>query len=229
MAPFQNPIVIVTRPRAASLAFLDLLSASDREFQAVVAPAFEIEPVEAKLPQFDVAILTSVAGVSHAPAGQGRRAYCVGPKTSAAAQAKGYTVVNADGSADDLVDVILDSKEKGRLLHLRGESSAGNITARLQKSGISVAEAVVYRKAPCPVAPQVQEIELASQPVILPLFSAETVSILADWNLQFGRLATVSISASVDEKTRVFGPALSVVCNRPNQTEMVSQTLSLIA
>lgn len=225
----KNPIVLVTRPEFDAQKFVEHLRQISGPFEAVISPAFEYEPIAADLPAFDVAIFTSKAGVSFAPLGNGRRAYCVGLATAQAARDAGYDAISADGSAEELIALILEKKPKGVLLHLRGEVSRGDINARLNAAGLSCKEVVLYRKAALTPNRHVLDITLGNDAIIVPVFSAETVSILAKWPVSWSGCTVIAISDIVAQAAVALSPGSVKIADEPNMHAVALATARMIA
>lgn len=229
MPRFDNPIVLVTRPKDSSNRFVaDLKSAAVR-FRPIISPAFENVGVVAEIPDFEAAIFTSRAGVGFAPAGKNRIAYCVGDSTTDAARQAGYHALSAQGNAVDLVHLILDNKPTQSLLHIRGEVSRGDVSATLRQAGLTCSDVVVYRKAAAALTAQALAALNHECQAIITLFSAETVSILSNTKCDFSRATVVAISPAVAHATAVLNPAQTHVADAPNLASMVAATACLIA
>lgn len=229
MPRLDNPIVLVTRPKHSSDRFVaDLKSVAGR-FRPIVSPAFENIGVVAETPDFKVAIFTSRTGVDFAPDGKNRIAYCVGDSTSDVARKAGYQAVSAQGNAADLVHLILDNKPTQPLLHIRGEISQGDVSATLRRAGLKCDEVVVYRKSATALTVQALTALTHDAEIILTVFSAETVSILADTGCDFSNVFVVAISPTVARATSVLSPAKTYVADAPNLGSIVAATARLIA
>lgn len=229
MAGYDNPHILVTRPLASATAFVERLRLQSTKFVPIIAPAFELEPVSAGLPPFDEAVFTSRAGVQFAPKGEQRPAWCVGTSTAQAAQAAGYRARSANGNADRLVDVILTERPEGRLLHLRGETAAGDVASRLSDSGVRCDDRVIYRKAIKEIAPEALATVHDAVVIIAPVFSAETVSILARWKLDWSYIHLVAISVKVAAAASELTPAQTTLATSPDLAAMTQAVVRLIA
>lgn len=229
MLPIKNPHVLITRPRAAADDFATLLKAAAAPFKPFVLPAFELVSTDVHVPDFAAAIFTSRAGVSFAPSGAGRTAYCVGGATANAAQRRGYNAQSAAGSAADLCEVILRESPKEQLLHIRGESTVGDVRATLSRNDLQCDEVVAYRKEISVIGPQDVDHLRDLDQCILPVFSAETVSIIASWPLEFPTVHIVAISSDVARHAERLRPASVTISDRPDVIAMVAQTARLIA
>ena len=229
MERFENPIVLITRPRLSADRFVAQLRRVAGAFEAVICPAFEFEAIPFDPPQFGAAIFTSREGVAHAPSGGGRTAWCVGDATAQAAAAAGYQPISAQGSAEDLVAMILARRPDDRLLHIRGEIVRADITTQLKNGGLVCDEVVAYRKAiggPSKLAITALQSGIKG---ILPLFSAETVSILRDWEEPFQGFVAVAISDDVARLASMLGPCEVIISDRPDMQSMAVACSRLIA
>ncbi len=226
---FDFPVVLITRPAEASARFEALLQQHTQRFTTVISPAFEIAPTETRAPVFDAAIFTSRAGVACADAGQGRAAWCVGRATAEAAHDKGYAARSADGNAGDLLDMILAQRPAGRLCHIRGENARGSLRERLTAAGLDCVNWVAYRKAPQKPTQVARALDASRQLLILPLFSAETVTILANSSLRLAGATVVAISSEVEQAAKRLNPQNIVLSRKSDQVSMAQAVAGLIA
>lgn len=226
---FENPTILITRPAADAERFLEILRAESGRFNAIMCPAFGFEKVLTKTSRFDVAVFTSRAGVTFAPAGEGRTAYCVGESTAQMALDAGYVPTSANGTANELVALILGQSPAGSLHHIRGEISRGNVTERLMEQGISCKDVNAYRKVPLSPDPSATEALRSATGLIIPLFSAETVSIIANWTIPLDGHSVVAISDVVAEAAQALRPVITLVSEQPDMRGMAAATARLIA
>lgn len=229
MSGYDNPLVLVTRPRAFSEEFVAALGTVTSAFEPLIAPAFELEALSAEVPPYDEVIFTSRAGVRFGPKGDGRLAWCVGEATADAARAAGYETRTADGDADGLVVLILGERPVARLMHFRGESVASEVAARLVEGGLDCVETVLYRKVASQIPATDRAILEGVLNVVVPVFSAETVSILAEWELDWSGFHVVAISEKVAGAAAKLNPAKITVVPAPNTVEMTQAVARLIA
>ena len=225
----ENPTILITRPEDDAERFLTTLRAEAGSFEVIICPAFWFEEVPVKMPNFDVAIFTSRTGVSYAPQGNGRLAYCVGDATAQFARDAGYISLSATGSADELVALILEQAPTGSLLHIRGEKSLGNVTERLAERGINCSDAIAYRKVLNSPTQSIREAVRNAPQIVIPLFSAETVSIVAGWRLPLKSCVVVAISNVVANSAMVLKPTEAIVSESPDMRGMTAATARLTA
>ncbi len=214
----RRPAFLLTRPEPQGSAFADLLRARlGPDLRILSSPLLMPQILPPDLPGGDFAgvIFTSQAGVAAARGLRGlpRRAWCVGERTAAAARDAGFDAVSAKGAADDLVALLLAKPPQGRLLHLRGRDSRGQVAARLTAAGLETAEAVVYAQIEQPLSPDAGALIRGDDPVIAPLFSPRTARIFArQWEAADGTAplflpvlsTTIAESLPSDLNARVF-------------------------
>lgn len=229
MSGYDNPLVLVTRPRAMSEEFVAALTHLTTAFTPLIVPAFELEAVEAAVSAFDEAIFTSRAGVRFGPEGEGRIAWCVGEATAAAARQAGYETRHSQGNAVDLGELILNQRPKGRLVHFRGEIVAHKLAVTLTNAGLDCAEAVVYRKAKNQMVTEHRDqIERASA-ILIPVFSSETVSIIEGWGMDLSHSHVIAISPDVATVSSRLAPTEITVLMKSTSAEMTQAVARLIA
>ncbi len=179
------PLVLLTRPRAASQATAARLQRAGVDpSRILVAPLMETEPSGADWSPADWAglIFTSAEGVRHATADRDlrwRRAWCVGDRTAEVAAAAGMDAESAGGTADDLVAMISRQRVPGPLLHLCGADTRGDLADRLRRAGTDTVSLVVYRQVPVPLDREAQARLTAATDVVAPAFSPLSAERLA--------------------------------------------------
>jgi uroporphyrinogen-III synthase len=124
-----------------------------------------IEPVSADLSgRYDGVLITS-SNAARAVAGNKKQpafflpAFAVGANSATAAREAGFDkVISAEGDAGDLLRLVAARYTRpASLLYLAGEDRAVDVAAALEKSGISVHTAVVYRTVGLPLSPALRE------------------------------------------------------------------------
>ncbi|WP_299562893.1 uroporphyrinogen-III synthase [uncultured Sulfitobacter sp.] len=167
-----KPTLLLTRPRAQSEQFLaDLARTVMVKVNVDIAPLMEIESTQTRprLDPSDTAVFTSLNGVRHAPDGLGRRAYCVGAGTTAAATGRGWDAVQSGQTADALVSDLLTRRPDGTFVHLAGAHTRGSIVERLIEGGLSARRLTIYRQIMLPLADTARAALRTT--CIVPLFS----------------------------------------------------------
>jgi uroporphyrinogen-III synthase len=229
--------VLLTRSELQSLAFATTLT---KRFGGTVRPL--VTPLMAprfltpEVPKEDfvAAIFTSVWAVASAAqlgVALPRRAYCVGRKTAAVAEAAGFHAISADGDANALVSAILADRPDGRLLHFRGVNATGEVGERLNSAGIETISLVVYRQEPQPLGADGVELLRMQGDVIVPLFSPHS-SVLFLKSLPPDARASLylaAISAQVADAAATIPCVAMVIAERPDGESMLQAIGKLLA
>ena len=228
------PILIVTRPEAAGAAFAAKVSAAvETPVETILSPLIEIEHSDAARPDRtpDAVILTSANAVPAARSmglPPGCVAWCVGPRTAADAADAGLEVRHAGGDADAIVEMILAHRPNGRLLHLRGAVSRGDVANRLRAAGIACDEAIVYRQRLRPLSQTAMAAMAGKRPIVLPLFSPRTAASLAGHGPFAAPIHAIAMSAAVAAAIRPAGTTEIEVVEQPDEPRMLTRTLDVI-
>jgi uroporphyrinogen-III synthase len=172
--------VLLTRPRGQSAGFAVQVRARLPGARVVVAPLMEIVATGSvpDLGPGDAVIFTSANAVAAAGAGHGRRAYCVGTRTASAAEAAGFAATVAGPTAEALVAELVRLAPEGRLVHLHGLHTRGDVAARLAATGLTVEARSVYDQREVPPGPDFAE-ALAAPRLVAPLFSPRSARLFA--------------------------------------------------
>lgn len=169
----MNPTtLLLTRPRLSAQAFTSNLDASALDMvDVIVAPLMRIEGTGAvpDLKEVAAVIFTSSNGVMHAPEGEGHVAFCVGARTTQAANARGWRAEMAGETAQELIDALKLTRPKGPLLHLGGAYTRGNISQNLSQMGMQAGHIALYTQTLLPL--EKVAAEALHKRCIVPLFS----------------------------------------------------------
>ena len=213
----------MTRTRAASTQFVDGLSRDLRQrVRPIFAPLLQIagrDDMPALAPD-DAVIFTSANGVKHAPPGQGRVAFCVGPATTAEASARGWNAQQAGENADGLVAHLTRLCPQQRLFHLSGAHTRGHIADRLAKVGLTVSHHVTYDQHLLDLTPEAAAILTGNSSVIVPLFSPRTAAHLAAIAPTLSRATIVALSTAVADALRPHDFADLLIAQSPDADAM---------
>ena len=228
--PNLEPILLLTRPDAAARRFAGQLGA---QVETLYSPLLRIDLLDVA-PMVGAAraiILTSENGAMAAGRMPGLPcdAWCVGDRTAAAAMEQGFTPLSAHGDADALIALILSHHETGPLLHIRGEHVRGDVAKRLNAAGVITRDIVAYRQQSQALSPQALAALAGSRPVILPLFSPRTVTILAQSGPFSAPLHVVAIGVEAAELAKELGPRSSVQAISPDAMGMVQAVRASLA
>jgi len=228
------PILLVTRPEPEGRRFLQAVQdAGAGPFRAFIAPVLEIRALTVAVQSADLAgiILTSAHGAHAANRlglPRGLTAWCVGDRTADVAREAGFAPISAQGDADDLVALIMSQGPEAPMLHLRGAHVRGDVAARLNAAGLTCREAVVYDQAEMPLTAEALAALQGDVPVVLPLFSPRSATILKDAGPFMAPLHVLAISPAAAEAANGLGPETRVAAASTGPA-MVSGTVALLA
>jgi uroporphyrinogen-III synthase len=229
------PLILLTRPRAAAQEVAErLVRAGVPAAQVLVAPLMETVPTGAawSLDGYAGLVFTSAEGVRHAAAAHDLRwcrAWCVGDHTAEIAAAAGMDAQSAGGAADDLVALLIRHRPQGRLLHLGGTETRGDLVGRLTRAGIAADAVAIYRQYPQPIpSPTLSRLYSATS-VIAPAYSplsaqrlAEALADMAD------RTHLIAISPAAAAAWPAPGPARILVAEAPDGPAMERAILAAL-
>jgi uroporphyrinogen-III synthase len=229
--------VLLTRPEDQSRAFAkDLQDRFGLRMRVVISPLMAPSYLSPELPlgPFEAVIFTSVHGFRAAElAGYAlpKTAFCVGERTAAAARAQGLLTPIISPDADHLIDAILAQRPTGRLLHLCGKDTRGDVSARLTKAGISTEALVVYAQTALNLTDEARSLLTDQQPVIVPLFSPRSARL---FQLQVpqqprARLYIAAISTAVVESLDLQAVAKLETATHPDHAAMLDAVGNLLA
>lgn len=218
-----KPILLLTRPAASSVRFaaqLEPVVATRADL--LISPLLEIVPLN---PDVDLAgyagvIFTSANGVSQAPAGDGRAAYCVGRQTAAAAAGKQWSVKSTAQDAENLISLLKESAQ-APLLHLCGVHHRGDVAERLTGFGLRTERIEVYDQKPRALTDVAQDALSGEGRVILPLFSPRTAAYLAAQARSLKDVFAVAMSAAVADQLQGYDFASIQILPQPTRIEML--------
>ena len=200
----------------------------------IVSPVVQIEPETPDIQpeRFDGFIFTSENAVLTAknlwPYLQGP-AFCVGDRTARAADDAGYDAWSANGAAEDLIRMIVELKPAGPLLHLRGRQTRGDIAQTLTNAGLQTTEAILYRQVPAELTDEGRECLLGDSPVILPLFSPQSVKLFFNQvKTATAPLRIIALSEAVKAEISGSVQAKIVVSAHPCGPGMIDAIAGLI-
>ena len=228
----RDATIILTRPVAQSRRFAAQLQAGfTPQLDVSICPVLEIVPLPIiqHVQPAEALIFTSENGVLHLDQDvSGYLAYCVGPRTAAAARARGCRVVDSDGDADRLVSMLSQIKNIGSLVHVRGKITRGDIVGRLSKLGIPIRSLISYAQQPVDQTIRSLPQQIAGKPHIFPVCSPRTADILMPQLVAHKmNVWTVCISETVADVVRSYGFDNPKVALAPNGREMVQSTRAL--
>ncbi|WP_278922161.1 uroporphyrinogen-III synthase [Pseudophaeobacter profundi] len=192
--------LLMTRPKAAAARFVAELPASLRaKLQLINAPLMQVQGLEAEVSCADYGgvIFTSANGVAAVTAAGEIPAYCVGQRTTQAAQAAGWQAQCCGANGAELVAQLIKMRPTSPLLHLHGRHTRGDIAPRLSAAGLPCRGQVVYEQQLLPLGDAARQQIGAQSDIIVPLFSPRTARHFASLGLDTANLSLIAISQAV--------------------------------
>jgi uroporphyrinogen-III synthase len=227
------PLVLLTRPRDASERFAAALRAELGPVAVAIVPLMEIVPtgVTPDLTGTAALIFTSAAGVEVFGRLSARRdlpAWCVGARTAEAARDIGLTAQSAGGDADALVAQIIAARPQGRLVHLCGVHSRGEVAERLTAAGLPCGALAIYDQTASGPNSALTAALAHQGPVIVPLFSPRSAALFASAVGGGGAVIPVALSDAVRAALPPVLAARALVADSPDAPTMIRAIAGLI-
>lgn len=229
-----NPTLVMTRPEPSGTQFaLRVVEAMGRPVQTIISPLIRIEMLDISVSEAPTAlVLTSVNGAIAAgrmglPAST--RAFCVGDRTATEAQAQGFEPLSAEGDSAKLVELIRQTRPDGPLLHLHGAHKTGNVAEDLTEAGIPCAGLVAYQQHAQSLTAAAKTALSGETPVLLPLFSPRTASILLESGPFTAPITAIALSQSVADVAVNLRPKRLIIAGTPDAETMCRATYDAFA
>jgi uroporphyrinogen-III synthase len=231
-----RPLLLLTRPQASSEAFWKALPQQARDaVDYLINPLLSIH-VTGPLPNVaGVAglIFTSANALDAYMALGGSvldvPAIAVGKGTANAARALGFKVDVAGGTADQLIDYVIDNGFRGPLLHMRGEIAIGDVARRLSSAGVETSEAVLYSQVLEPFSEATREALSQDRPTLAPVFSPRTARQLGRESVGLNHIRFAAISKAVASALPSDAARRTKIAQLPDRDEMVALVTEMIA
>ncbi len=219
----NKPVLILTRPAPNAYAFLDMIApVLLARVTVLISPLLRISgtgtPVD--MQGIDGVIFTSANGPAFAPEGGGRTAFCVGAKTTQAAEAKGWRAQMLGQTADELIEAVINKRPKGPLLHISGQHQRGDIARRLSDAGIKTTAVNVYDQTLLPLTPQAKSALTGGKPCIAPLFSPRTATQFARECDDLRHVIVIALSPAVADALGDKHPQQLLIADEPTANSM---------
>jgi uroporphyrinogen-III synthase len=226
---------LVTRPRGEAEALA--ASLAERGVDALIEPLMKVEFCAAATPDLagvQAVLCTSANGVrAFARASAERRLplFAVGNATAARARSEGFiSVESAGGDAADLVRLAtarLDPRE-GRLLHICGNTVAGDLAGDLRDRGFTVERSALYEARPVAALSPAATDAMSLQMIDFALFFSPRTALIFDrLAVQAGvvngcaTIAALSISAAADAALGKLPWRERWIAERPEQSALL--------
>lgn len=225
-----RPVLLLTRPEAASSTFLERLEASGPvQADVVISPLIGIEPVgdPGDLDAFESLVLTSQnAVVRLGDAIAGRRVFTVGEATAAAARVAGAsaTCLGADVASflDRIEEVVTPA------IHLHGVHVTGGLVEAAHRKGLRVTGRAIYDQPVLDLTDRAREALSGESQLVAPLFSKRTAAALRKGTgSRLGRIRIAAISEAVAQEVPDAQEIRIAIA--PDAASMVRLTLDMLS
>lgn len=193
--------ILLTRPKGAAKSFASQLRSAGFTGRILQSPVLEIVATDKAVDFTDVqaVIFTSRQAVALAPSGT-LTAWCVGEQTARDAKAKGWAAKSAKGDVDSLFQQICAEAPEGKILHLCGADTRGELVPRLQAKSIDAVRMVLYRQ----VRQRLSEEALArlkgEKNLVVPLFSPNSARYFLEQMPEGASPIVVAMSSAIKEE-----------------------------
>lgn len=226
------PQVLITRPAPQDAALAEAV-AELGPVRVIRSPVMGIEAI-ADLPKMDGfagLIFTSAKAVQVYADLSGRTdlpAYTVGQATCDAARAAGLDATRMGDNADTLIAHMAHAGDVAApLLHLHGMHTRGAIAARLTEAGVATTGVALYDQPARPLTQAAQRALSGPRPVIVPLYSPRSATLLAKAAPR-APLYVAAFSPAVAKAAAALNPVDLRVCSSPSGRNMVTLIRDLI-
>ncbi|ABG30181.1 uroporphyrinogen-III synthase [Roseobacter denitrificans] len=219
----QKIPLILTRPKGSNAVFeADIAPKVRQHVDFIHSPLLEIVPIDGGYDSTgaDHAIFTSANGVKYAPKGNGRRAFCVGEKTTQLARSHGWDAVFAGATVLALKDHVLINRPQGEIHHYSGVFVRGNVAEDLSVAGLRVTNIPLYEQRLLPFSAQALSVLERRAPVVVPLFSPRTAAHFAAIAPAHPQLYVVAMSTAVADSCNEMSPARLIIAREPTAKSM---------
>lgn len=224
--------MILTRPEAQSDSFAaEVLARWSGPLEVVISPLLRIVPLTPGIDFFEAVIFTSAHGVEAAERlniRKGIPAWCVGEKTGTLAQEAGFVPHIGPGNAEGLIASMIAARPQGRLVHLRGKHTRGAVKDRLRAAGLDCADVIAYDQQPQMLNNDAKRALDAQEPVIFPLFSPRTATILHQQGPFSAPMHVIALSHAVADAFDKGSARQVTVATRPDLPAMLTATLDAL-
>ncbi|MCA0271764.1 MAG: uroporphyrinogen-III synthase [Proteobacteria bacterium] len=227
----NRPTLLLTRPAEPARRFLDEVRAAGGDLRAVISPLMAPRFIDVDLPDCEGIVFTSetaVAAVARLGGDRSALAWCVGPRTGAAAKTAGFPVIEGSGTAEDLARELAVRRPAGRLFCPLAQDQAFDIEMALNSAGIDTVSAVVYAQEPCPPTAEAISLMAATGPVILPLFSNRSARLaVATFRGHRAPLLIAAMTAGIAEAARDLDAERVAIASSPDAAALARAILPL--
>lgn len=231
MAKTAIPLLL-TRPAAQSARFAQEALPVLGPRPVVISPVLEIVPRPAVLPdRIGGLIFTSESGVATLPAGVPRDvpAFCVGPRTAAAAERAGFSAIAAGGDAQSLLALLCSRPVEEPLLHVRGAYVAADLEQALAAAGIAALSVVTYDQQARPLSAEARALLGGASAVLVPLFSPRSARLVGVDGPVAAPVLLAALSSNVANAWTGPRPRAVRIAATPESSAMIAALAALLA
>lgn len=230
----SRPTLLLTRPAASSRRFLgEVRRTLGRDWVAVISPLMQTRFFDATVPPCDTIVFTSetaVRAVERLTRDRSALAWCVGPRSEAAALKAGYRTRRGPGDGAALAALIAEERPAGRVFCPAATHQAIDMAKALGTAGIDTDSAILYAQEACPPTEDAKAIMTGRASVILPLFSGRSADLaVAAFQAHTAPLLIAAISPQVADRARPLHPEKVAIARRPESPDLIAAIASLVA
>lgn len=235
MSDNAEPLVILTRPRAASERFAAALHEALGDMDVTILPLIDIVPVGER-PDLDgvsALIFTSAAGVEtfgKITSDRSLPAWCVGDRTAEAAREIGLRATSAGGDAEALIALMTEARPEGRLLHLHGAHLSVDVAERLTRAGLRAEGHAIYDQRRVAPGATITAALAHAGPILVPLFSPRSARLFAEAaGTAQANIRPVAISAATRDAMPADWAEQATTAETPDAAAMIRAMGALIS
>jgi uroporphyrinogen-III synthase len=202
----------------------------DGQMRVIVSPLIQIArvPITDNLDALSGVIFTSAQAVDALAPLPGLTAWCVGPKTTERAKSAGYKTITGPGNAHGLAQMVINAAPCGRLAHIRGRYAQENVAQLLTNAGIACTDIVAYDQNSLVLGADAKKPLKGELPVVVPLFSARTATILGEQGPFCAPLHLVVMSEQIKLAAGSLNAQTVSIAAHPNGNAMVDATIARV-
>lgn len=227
----RDVLLLNTRPAGTKDTLAQSVApAVARHLKSLDCPLMRIVALDVKVAVApdEVAIFTSANAVRFAPPAKNRAAFCVGARTTAAAQTAGWQAEELGLDAEQLIDALLQRKESRALHHLSGVHHRGQVVETLRAAGLTARRSALYDQALLPLPDTLQNVLVRQETVIAPLFSPRAAGHFAQNASDLQAVHVVALSAAVAAPFAGLQVANLAIATQPTAQHMAEAIENLV-
>ncbi len=224
----------MTRPAAQARRFAESFAERfGEDWPKLLAPMQRIVGLNPEVPEARELVFTSenaVAAYAALSPAAGRRAWCVGSRTAAAAARAGFAPVTGPGDGAALTRIIIAAAPQPPLLVARGAHQAVDVAKALNSAGIETHSVCVYAQEPVPLSAAGEAILARQSPLLVPLFSPRSAQLFVQ-AAKGARapLWVAALSPAVAAPCAELHPARMRIAATPDAESMLDALAKLVA